>query len=380
MAKKRKLLIVEQGQLGGLTDSIKWCQYLGEDYDITHIGLYRPEPVPDVPAHVVRVSTAGPRALRGLRLLLTAARHILFMRGPVIVVCFPQCEWLKRLMPWRRMHLDVRTMSVFTDARARDAYDAHIRAAAAIFDTVTAITPGVARALGRKEVGLLPLGADVISATPKNYNDGLRLLYVGALYGRRIDDTLRGLALFRAAHPQADVRYTIVGDGDELAGLKSLAASLGLDDIVTFAGRVPYQELQPYFDAANVGVSYVPIVGHYRHQPPTKTYEYLLSGLYSLATDTEANRSIFFPDAGHTDTAGAEDKDGTAHAALSGGGIEAVPGGVLHGDSPEAFAAALAQAAQTLPTLKSSDFPDLSASTWRAIVTRDLKPLLDNWR
>lgn len=361
--KKSKLLIVEQEQFGGLTDCVKWCQYLCDSYDVTHIGLRRTYHTPDLPVHVVRVSTSGPRALRGLRLLATAYMRMLRHRGPVIVVYFPHCIWLKRLMPWRRMHLDVRTMCVFADPAARAAYDAGIRAAAQAFDTVTAISPGVADAVRRADVSLLPLGADVISDSPKNYAGGMRLLYVGSLYDRHIDDTLRGLAMFRSKNPDADIHYTIVGDGPgtEKADLEALASELGLTDVVTMAGRVPYKDLGPYFAAANIGVSYVPMVDYYQNQPPTKTYEYLLSGLYTMATATTANCAIFGDASG---------------SALHGADIASVGGGVLHRDTPQAFAAALHQAQRTLPSLRCSDFPDLSGSTWSAIVSKYLVPLL----
>ena len=65
-----------------------------------------------------------------------------------------------------------------------------------------------------------------------------------------------------------------------------------LSDIVSCIGRVPHHDLKKYFDEANVGVSFVPLLAHYQYQPPTKTFEYLMSGLYCIATSTIANKEI----------------------------------------------------------------------------------------
>ena len=76
-----------------------------------------------------------------------------------------------------------------------------------------------------------------------------------------------------------------------------------LSDIVSCIGRVPHHDLKKYFDEANVGVSFVPLLAHYQYQPPTKTFEYLMSGLYCIATSTIANKEII-SDQIHTTFAG----------------------------------------------------------------------------
>lgn len=37
---------------------------------------------------------------------------------------------------------------------------------------------------------------------------------------------------------------------------------------------------------------YVPITDYYEYQPPTKTFEYVLSGLLCLATATSSNKEV----------------------------------------------------------------------------------------
>jgi nucleoside-diphosphate-sugar epimerase len=47
-----------------------------------------------------------------------------------------------------------------------------------------------------------------------------------------------------------------------------------------------------YFDIHNIGVSYIPMLKCFDNQPPTKTFEYLLSGMPVIATATNANKDI----------------------------------------------------------------------------------------
>lgn len=50
------------------------------------------------------------------------------------------------------------------------------------------------------------------------------------------------------------------------------------------------KDLEPYFEQANVGISFVPMTDHYDAQPATKTFEYSNSGLYVLGTATTENK------------------------------------------------------------------------------------------
>lgn len=55
-----------------------------------------------------------------------------------------------------------------------------------------------------------------------------------------IDLNLRAVARLRAQYPS--IRYVVVGDGPEKDALKTLTRELGIDDRVTFLGRLPHHE------------------------------------------------------------------------------------------------------------------------------------------
>jgi glycosyltransferase involved in cell wall biosynthesis len=88
--------------------------------------------------------------------------------------------------------------------------------------------------------------------------------------------------------------YTIIGSGynNEEEGLKNLVREEGLEGVVKIVGYIPTNRLAPFFDEANVGVSFIPLTDYYDVQPPTKTFEYLLSGLPVIATHTSENRRL----------------------------------------------------------------------------------------
>jgi len=140
---------------------------------------------------------------------------------------------------------------------------------------------------------ILPLGASPVYVNRKP-TDKIFLLYIGTFADRRMEDTIEGLGLFIKQHPEADVHYTIIGNGwrNEVDQINEKIAELGLENLVELKGYIPFSELMHYYEKANVGVSYVPITPFYEYQPVTKTFEYLMSGLPVIATDTFENRQI----------------------------------------------------------------------------------------
>jgi phosphatidylinositol alpha-1,6-mannosyltransferase len=84
-------------------------------------------------------------------------------------------------------------------------------------------------------------------------NDQLVLLSVGRLQSRKGHDlVIRSMARLRSVRP--DIRYLIVGDGDERPRLERLVREEGLGDAVRFAGKVPDEQLPDYYSAADVFV------------------------------------------------------------------------------------------------------------------------------
>ena len=290
-----RLLFIDKNPYGILIDTYKYCQYLQDDYDITYVCIdYGYLKVDSEKVKVRYVPYTNSKSLRGVCFFLMSLYYASLFKGFIFVSYFPGCEVLKLLLPWKKMHVDIRTLSVSSDSSIRKKWDSELNKAILKFDSISFITEGVKNKLSippNKKAYIIPLGSDVISTTIKDFKS-LNLLYVGTLNNRRIIDTVIGFRNFIMNHPDFDANYTIVGDGKELSDIKKYILDNKIDSKIKLLGRLPYKELKPYFDNCNVGVSYVPITDYYQSQPPTKTFEYIMSGLYCLATDTSENRKI----------------------------------------------------------------------------------------
>lgn len=352
----QRLLIISRQQFGYLVDIYKWCEHLSEDYRINVVTFDTGKPKINLNKDNVKIhyiSNHGNRRIRGLRYILVSLWYILKFRGLILVEYFKGCDIFKKVLPWKKMILDIRTLSIKQNKELRNAENNAIKNTSALYNFTTIISEGTRDAinLDKKKTAILPLGADIISKSDKKY-DSLRLLYIGTLSGREIHKTVEGLSLYLKKNPNSDVHYDIIGDGyaGELEKLKELSKGLCISKSITFHGFVPHDKVHPFLEKCNIGVSYIPITEYYDHQPPTKTYEYILSGLYTIATNTYCNRCII------------NDNNG-----------------ILIEDNAESFAESLTQINKKINTLKSHIIKDtLKDSTWETIVKYKLEHILKN--
>lgn len=195
--------------------------------------------------------------------------------------------------------MNIRTVSVDADKDKARSINARILKDATPFDRIIMISKGGAEQLHlpMHKVDIVGLGADEISSAVKSY-DKLHLLYVGTLNNRHIPDTVEGFHKYLLESGDNTATYDIVGDGEELQEIKDYVNENKLSDRVFIHGRKPYDQLKPFFDKCNVGVAYVPITEGYSYQPPTKTFEYMLSGLYTIATETWVHRDTVMTGSG----------------------------------------------------------------------------------
>lgn len=349
---QNSLLIIDKTQFGYLTDSHKWCEYLRDEYHITYLCYDFGRKKMPIDGVEVKYLTLGKiRALRFFRWFIFCLWHIMLHKGVTIVIYHKKCDIWKRIMPHKKMIVDIRTLSVDSSLNARTRYDNDVRNSAKYFDAITIISAGLSQKLG--DVGkpkfILPLGSDVISHEPKTL-DSLRLLYVGTFTNRDLHKTLEGLRIWINSHPNCKISYDIIGDGNgtELDELMTYSRQLCLDQYVTFHGRLPHDELKRFFDKCNIGVSFVPITDYFQYQPPTKTYEYILSGLYTIATNTKSNYEII----NHEN-------------------------GLLINDTSEDFANALSYTEQHLTQISDIKIRNsLQESTWDTLVKRCFIPII----
>jgi len=152
----------------------------------------------------------------------------------------------------------------------------------------------------KKELFIAPSGADLLSSKRTTEDRSLLskycleekdiiLVYSGNVSSRRKLSNLI-LAFWKAHMIVENLRLMILGEGDDLNHLKSLADDLSISDKVLFLGYVDYAEVPKFLSIADIAVSYVPIVPSYDAQPPVKTVEYLACSLPVIATSTKGNK------------------------------------------------------------------------------------------
>lgn len=293
---KQNLLIIDINPFGALTDSVKWVEYLKGEWNITMICFAAKDgsKAKGKGFKLIQLRNFHKRQIKALCFLLYTIIYLIFYKGKIVVEYFPTCEIYKRLFPWKRMLVDVRTLSVSNDESVRNLHNARLVKACSSYDKVTAISEGVANQMSLPNTSVLPLGSDVISSTDKIFTDAVRLIYVGTFTNRQIERTIEGVVAFHREHPKVPIIYRIIGYGtnNEERLFRKIIEKHAAADYIKFIGKVAHDNLKPYFDNSNVGLSFVPITDYYNDQPPTKTYEYCLSGIYCIATATTVNKSL----------------------------------------------------------------------------------------
>ena len=296
---KQRLIIISPRQYGYQTDYLKYVEYLPEKYRVFFLCLDQGEKKFECNNAKIKYLKLGGKRLSYLWFMIYSCFYLLLHKGKVMTTNFSGCRFLKRALPWRKMIVNIRTVSVDENSERANKQNARIRHDASVFDRIVMISRGGAEQLNlpMEKVDIVGLGADVISDIPKSYSPK-HLLYVGTLNYRDIPKTIHGFRKYVLLTGDTSATYDIIGDGGELQEIKDYVVANKLETRVHVHGRIHYSELKPFFDKCNIGVSFIPINEAYRYQPPTKTFEYINSGLYVIATRNQVHEEIVHNDSG----------------------------------------------------------------------------------
>ncbi|MDN4639771.1 glycosyltransferase [Agreia sp. PsM10] len=163
------------------------------------------------------------------------------------------------------------------------------KAAKRTFGRASAITTPTRRAAEflEKSTGLSNVYAISCGINADNYTPDFtvrprnRILFVGRVTGeKQIDVLLKAVSLLPF---DLDAQLEIVGGGDQKKNLEALAATLGIEDRVTFTGYVTEQELRDAYTRATVFA--MPSIAELQS---IATMEAMASGLPVVAADAMA--------------------------------------------------------------------------------------------
>ena len=297
---KSKIAIVSgYEQFGYHTDTYNYCLFLKDNFDILFIS-------PD--CNLPRISLDGIkvkylpesrfRILRGGYKLLFPLILIYFYNIDLVFIThFERCSLLKKLLFRKKFVLDIRTTEINSDETKRASFNNKLKQDIKVFDNITVISEGVRDLLEipKYKSYILPLGAKTLINIEENKelfsNKKLSLLYVGTFKERRIEDTIKAFNKFSKVVQGKDIEYNLIGFFENENQKNNILNLINQNEYqnIKFLGRIPNEELGEYFINSNIGVSYIPITEYFNYQPPTKTYEYLFNGLYTIATETAEN-------------------------------------------------------------------------------------------
>lgn len=293
---RKKILIINKKQFGYLTDTYKYCQYNDDLLDITLICFdsgYKK--MKSDKTNIIYLSNKGNFLIRAIRFFTNSIKECKKGNYDVVfMVYFPMISLIKIFINTSSI-LDIRTGSIHSNAFIRNLHNKILKLESLFFDKISVISESLVDylSLNKTKTEILPLGADFLSKTVKDM-ENLKLFYIGTFNNRNITDTLIGLSHFINLHPNVAITYDIVGYGEKYEEdlIKKTIHRNNLGNVVTFHGQKNHEECKYLFDMCNVGISYVPINDYYDCQPPTKTFEYLMSAMICIATKTKENSKI----------------------------------------------------------------------------------------
>lgn len=290
------ILFVSRSQYGYQHDYFYYSKYLVKRYKIKFICIDAGKPKFQINGVSINYVNKN-KFIDQYYFWITAFKNIRNEKPDLIVInTFPFSYILPILLRTSIFILDIRSGAVSKNLFRRTFRKFQLKLNIFFFRNISVISESLALSLNipSKKSKILPLGSEVFSVKNKEFNE-LILLYIGTFNNRKLNDTVEGFNIFyKEYRDELSMEYHIIGDGrpDEEMIIKNNIANNNLSKVVHLHGRMSHAKSRRYFNHCNIGVSYVPINNYYNVQPPTKTYEYLCSGLVVLATRTIENEKV----------------------------------------------------------------------------------------
>jgi glycosyltransferase involved in cell wall biosynthesis len=356
LMKRGKILFINGAQFGHSSGHYYYCKYLSKSFDILYVCYDRGlEHLTVEGVEVKYVPFKGSKVGRMLGLLKESILQSRKFSPDILFVTYFNLSFLTAIFcKSHRTVLDIRTGSLKENKLSNKIDNLVLYLQSVFFSKIIILSESLRQRLSlpSAKCKIVPLGS-VILYEGSHKLDDLNLIYIGTLDGRNISDTILGLNQFIRENDkkQHKISYTIIGFGSEAEEEKIIRTIFesNLDGIVKYEGRKNYNELAPYFEISSVGVAYVPQTSWYDCQPLTKLYEYMLSGMPVIATNTFENRIMI-----NTDN------------------------GVLINDTPDEFCLGLTHIYNNRFSYNSDVIrKSVELYTWENIVNNNLRPFLE---
>lgn len=140
---------------------------------------------------------------------------------------------------------------------------------------------------------IIPLGSNPNGFSLKKF-DTLRILYIGTFHLRNLHIFIDALG-YAYTQKKIDFEYfSIIGFGSpkDIDLISNAIKKWKLDNKIKMLGKLTSPITYDFLKSHNLGISYVPVTDFFYFQPPTKTIEYLMSGMPVIATNNILSNSL----------------------------------------------------------------------------------------
>ncbi|BDM62831.1 hypothetical protein NFHSH190041_02830 [Shewanella sp. NFH-SH190041] len=294
--KKKQILIINRTQFGHNIDTYYISKELCQWYQVTYLCFDTGQnKAKQYNVNVKYITYKGCLIRRTIRFYLEVFKEINKNYHYIYLVYFPFCSLMK--LSKKKITLDFRSGYISKNKLKRFLFNNLYTFESYFFDSISVISLALKNKLNLSttKTFLVPSGANIISNTIKEFKEP-KLFYIGTLDDRNIDELFYGIKTFITKHKEYKKTLTldVVGTGKSslVEELQNLIANLNLNSNIFMHGKLDHTLSKKFFDNCNIGISFIPITEYFDCQPPTKTHEYINSGLICLGTATSENRLI----------------------------------------------------------------------------------------
>jgi glycosyltransferase involved in cell wall biosynthesis len=293
----KKILLITPAQFGYHSGTYYFAKHLQSKFDVTVLGFYTGKKIISIDGIKIINISCKKSYFSKFKLIFEARKlHKINNYDFVFILYFLLSSLVTLVLPKTKIAVFINTIFIFKDNSIKEKlYNLMLKFEYNFFKYKTVISKNLGEYLKLQHFQVIPVGAEYPKILPQNRSyQQLKLIYVGTLYDRNIEITLKGIKMFLSDNKVINLKYFIIGFGteQEVKNLTNEINKLNLNDSVFFLGEIRYPELTEYFLASNIGISFIPCTEKYDNQPPTKTFEYLAYGLPVIATKTKENSLI----------------------------------------------------------------------------------------
>lgn len=291
---KKKIIIIFNGPIISITDLKNYIFFSKEIYSIYYIGNNGSATTSIIDnVNIISLDGNGSGFMGRIKLFLEVLKNLSKIKPDLIYIpYFLGCSMFRIFH--KKCILDIRSGTIHLNSFIRFFKNRIMLFESLFFKYRFVISTEVNNFIGFiGNYELVPIGSSPLGYSKKVF-DQLSLLYVGTFHLRNLSIFIDALSFVYKNTDFDFDKFTIIGFGseDEINLINYTIEKSNLTNKIFFLGEIRPPEIYNYFKEHNVGVSFVPNNVFFYNQPPTKTYEYLMSGMAVMATPNSLNHIL----------------------------------------------------------------------------------------